>query len=694
MGCCVSKKEVGSSTVSAIPTSHSSSSMETHKLETQIQIQKKKAQQQEVEEIKQVQEVKKTEAGGGGEDAIVKKEVLVIKHSKSHDKERPKEIEDEVCNVGKVRTSSCSKEEVDAILIQCGRLSRSNSSGKANSSGGKKYSGSKRSYDFDVEEVKGSDEGDGEEKRQHRQRERRHNRPSSSSPSGRRRTPSRERDLNQQQQQRSGSRERSGGAGGSSSRRVSRSPGRRSDTNNANSNANGAVGTANRPGKMVSVPPTVSSSSLERSNNGGESAAIKRTLVKRNVGGEAATRGVASPRSQSPARANAKENQQQQPSLSRSSSRKAEQSPYRRNPLSEIDPNSLAYPQSSIDKAPGSNNHKCKEIEAEVVLNQKQNLEMNNDRVVGQGKSHKKGNKGTQNMKDVSADCLVKEQKQIVEEAKRQTTTTTVIPAGAESLKPQTVTRSRSSRRSRDLDINPEALLNAEPSYTRLLLEDIQNFHQKNTNTNTNTPSFSLPACVSKACSILEAVADLNSTTSSNLSCALSDDRRVLPTDQSNSNKAGYTFVGKKTASEAKDPFVESEVVVNDDLMEPSFHKYVTVRRGGTSGEEDDMDEQESSGSNSFSGTGAQQNWGMSSSSWEPSSVDSAGCWTSRFNGREEDHSNAPAFQRQGLSESGRAMDEARRGVSGKRNRGIGRNMVVSGDGFLATPVVAATASM
>ncbi|KAF5747448.1 hypothetical protein HS088_TW05G00169 [Tripterygium wilfordii] len=686
MGCCVSKKEVvGSSTVSSIPptASHCSSSIDAHKLEAQIQVQKKKVQQQ-VEEIKEVHEVKRPEAVGGGE-ARVRKEVFLIKHRKSHEKERPKEIEDEVCNVGKVRTSSCSKDEVDAILIQCGRLSRNNSSGKANSSGGRKYSGSKRSYDFDVEEVKGSDEGDGEEKRQHRQRERRHNRPSSSSPSGRRRTPSRERDLNQQQQQqRSGSKERSSGGGGSSSRRVSRSPGRRSDTNNTN--ANGAMGIANRPGKMVSVPPTVSSSSLERSNNGGESAAISRISVKRNVGSEAATRRVVSPRSQSPARANAKENQQQ-PSLSCISSRKAEQSPHRRNPLSEIDPNSLAYPQTSINEAPGSNINKCKEIEAETVMKQKLNLKMNNDRVVGQGNNHKKGNRGTQNMKDVSPDCLVKEQQQVMEDATRQTsnitsTTTTVIPAGAaESLKPQTLTRSRSSRQSRDLDINPEALLNAESSYTRLLLEDIQNFHQKNT----NIPSFSLPACVSKACSILEAVADLNSTTSSNLSCALSVNRRGLPTDQSNSNKAaGYSFLGKK-ASEAKDPFVESEVVVDDDLMEPSFHKYVTMRRGDTLGQEDDMEEQESSGSNSYSGTGAQQNWGMSSSSWEPSSVDS------RFNGREKDHINALAFQRQGFSESDH---EARRGVNGKRNRGIGRNMVVSGDGFLATPIVAATASM
>src|ERR1051325_10455835 len=83
---------------------------------------------------------------------------------------------------------------------------------------------------------------------------------------------------------------------------------------------------------------------------------------------------------------------------------------------------------------------------------------------------------------------------------------------------PTGITRSRSSRKSRDLDniINPETLTNPPPSsYTSLLLEDIHNFHQKTT---TSQPSVSLPACLNKACSILEAVADLNSTTSSTFS--------------------------------------------------------------------------------------------------------------------------------------------------------------------------------
>ncbi|GKV20361.1 hypothetical protein SLEP1_g30498 [Rubroshorea leprosula] len=282
--------------------------------------------------------------------------------------------------------------------------------------------------------------------------------------------------------------------------------------------------------------------------NNTDQGAIKRITVKRNVAADtavASSRTAASPRSRSPARTNPKgcnENQQQQPSLSRNPSRKAEHSPYRRNPLGEIDPST----RKKSELSPYRRNPL-----SEIDPNSLQYPQC--------------------------AGGINKEQHR-VEEGKTQ-------PA---------LTRSRSARRSRDLDINPETLLNPVPptSYTNLLLEDIQNFHQKNT---VAASSFSLPACVSKACSILEAVADLNSTTSSNLS------------------------VGR-TMGEGKDPFV--------DLMEPSFHKYVTVKRVG------DMEEQESSGSNSFVSSG--QHRGFSSSSWEPNSVES----TDRRS-REEDGSTS-----------------------------------------------------
>ncbi|KAG6753550.1 hypothetical protein POTOM_043621 [Populus tomentosa] len=677
------------------------------------------------------------------EDSLLKKEIFVIKHRKSHDRDKripPPNDDGPAANanasaaaaaaaeillansntnagVNNIRTSSCTKEEVDAILIQCGRLSRSNSSGAGKPlSSGRKYSGSKRSYDFDNnndqdQDVKpatsadydsrrkGNDDDEGEvtaERRQHRQRhrQRQSSRPSASpSAQGRRRTPSRERDQNQ----RSGSRER---ACGSSGRRVSRSPGRRSEiaqntsitpgNPNATIPANNTGGTGNRPGKMVSVPATVSSLVMDKSNNIGvepqATAGTKRISVKRNVG-EAAVAGsrtAASPRSQSPARANAKTSNEnnQQPCLSRSNSRKADQSPYRRNPLSEIDPNSLQHSQPSGNKATCTSNNRSqirnKDIEGQAVaketfnpLNQtpmkKQNSEKNN-RVNVQVANYRCSSM-------VSLENKLSKEQQLEEAKGHPPVTTNVVDLGGESLKPQALTRSRSARRSRDLDLNPETLLNPTPSYTALLLEDIQNFHQKNT-----PPSFSLPACVTKACSILEAVADLNSTTSSNLSCAFSDDRISPPA------VAAVNLAGNKLP-EAKDPFVESEVIASDDLMEPSFHKYVTVRRGGGTLCAEDMDGQESSGSNSFVG-GSQQHLGLSTSSWEPNSADSTDRWSSRSNTRDEDDKSPLGYQKHGLPETGRDVEQARRAFSGQRT-GMGRGRLGTSKNAHTTPILA-----
>ncbi|PWA40204.1 hypothetical protein CTI12_AA565000 [Artemisia annua] len=102
---------------------------------------------------------------------------------------------------------------------------------------------------------------------------------------------------------------------------------------------------------------------------------------------------------------------------------------------------------------------------------------------------------------------------------------------------------------SRDLDMNQETRFNpSPPSYASLLLEDIHNFHQKNTHSSaaTTQPSFALPECVSKACSIMEAVADLNSNTSS----LLSDDR--------------WKNLAKMEGALTKDRVTESGTVVND----------------------------------------------------------------------------------------------------------------------------------
>ncbi|PNY16132.1 hypothetical protein L195_g012842 [Trifolium pratense] len=550
-----------------------------------------------------------------------KKEIFIIKHRKSHDEREKNNIkitpfnvqhnltsqnidgfvsssETESLNnnnnnnsnkvgVGGVRTSSCTKEEVDAILIQCGRLSRS-SSGKAASSSTRKYSGSKRSFDFDhcdnndaisaedeqkrVNASDNSEEYDGGVAR-HNNRPRHRNSPNAKSSNGRRRTPSRERD------QRSSSRER----------RVSRSPGRRSSDTNANgsnnNNGSGSVSGCSRPGKMVTVPATVTSLVMDKSNNG---ESVKRVNVKRNV---------ASPRSMSPARGigNGVNQQQQQPSLSRNNSaRKTEVSPYRRNPLSDVDPNSLSYPQSNANNGGSKVQNKGKkEIEAETV--QKPNVDM---------KDSKRNRTSNKVAMEKVVNCHPKEQQQQQEEEIKIMSDNAIVK---NVVMPSGITRSRSSRRSRDFDIISSA--DAPPtnppqtSYTSLLLEDIQNFHQKNI----NTTQVSLPACLNKACSILEAVADLNSTTSS----TFSNDKKI---------RNEYNNVVQESS------FVESEI----DVMEPSLHKYVTVKRGGSICGVIDMEDQESSGSNSFTVSSGQQQWNICSSG------DSSECWSSRLNSKED----------------------------------------------------------
>ncbi|KAL3525108.1 hypothetical protein ACH5RR_013480 [Cinchona calisaya] len=602
-----------------------------------------------------------------------------------------------------VRTSSCTKEEVDAILIQCGRLSRSSSTGKAanlsgscgsggesnsginphSSHSGRNYSGSKRSYDFDNENgsdgrdgdkihddnvvVGGGDDGNeivGEQSHRHRQRHRQ-SRTVGSPSKGRRRTLSREREQQEQgqgQQPRSGSsRERGNNSGNGSGRRVSRSPGRRSESPISTTTSNGVVnsslsGNGNRPRKMVSVPATVSSLVTDESNNAGgggnetiSASAVKRIQVKRNVTGGAdaavCVRTAASPRARSPARGNVKvlnENQnhhQQTVSLSRSNSRKAEHSPFRRNPLSEIDTN-VIIEQVALPGIKAANNI------LPQALNQKPNSDYS--KFVVQGTDYK-----------------MSDSKQSAHQAVTSNAALNMDDSGPECLKPLAITRSRSSRLSRDLDINPEMLSNTSPSYTALLLEDIQNFHQK-----TNTPAITLPPCLSKACTILEAVANLNSTSS--------DKRRIPTVEQFNKLYDNASFGVHPDGCkglQTKDLFVQSQVVGSDNIMEPSFHKYVTVGRGG-----EDMEEQESSGSNSF--VGGQHYWN-SPSSWEPKSADSTNdCWTSS---RSNNIRDAEEVARRRLSEKKRDSDQ-------QQNNGIGRGRIAS-RGIHSVPTVTAAST-
>ncbi|XP_020083989.1 uncharacterized protein At1g65710 [Ananas comosus] len=456
-----------------------------------------------------------------------------------------------------VRTSSCSKEEVDAILIQCGRLSRS-SSGKlpsADTAGHRRYSGSKRSFDFDHEKKLGPEELDdaGEpDKRLSR-------------PSPRRRTPGRDR---------SGSRERAtGGGGGSGSRRVSRSPSRRSDCPASSASAGERPKQPQQqPAKLVSVPAREKEAGVKRASP---------VKPKR----------CASPRSQSPANSARIGNENvglnrapqlpaQPQSLSRSSSRKAEQSPYRRNPMAEIDENSLRANNCKVSKSPRKGDDGVRK------LNQTESQKSSENNTVPLRKSE-----------------IVEEALEVKGSSKSNAEAHSTTNVTFETLNPRAVTQNRSSRRSsRDFDQNL--------GYTSLLLEDIQNYHHHHNNT-----AFSLPACVSKACSILEAVADLNSSSSEN-------------------DKGSFNGRFGKRGSVPREPIFESEIVVKDDLMEPSLHKYVSVRDlGGGGGGGGEMEPQESAGSNSFL---LGQPW--AASSWEPNSVDSTDQYSASqsINGEEE----------------------------------------------------------
>ncbi|KAJ3680327.1 hypothetical protein LUZ60_016605 [Juncus effusus] len=475
-----------------------------------------------------------------------------------------------------VRTSSCTKEEVDAILIQCGRLSRS-SSGKTSAETGthnRRYSGSKRSYDFDHEKR-------GEEDEEER---------TLSRPSPHRRTPSRER---------SGSRERTTGTG----RRVSRSPGRRSDGPTNSTPANEKP----KPAKMVTVPAREKAGSAKTGTGTGSG--------KRN----------ASPRSRSPG-VNGANRSENVGTLSRSSSRKGEHSPFRRNPMAELDENSMKATQSGF-KSQKTNQAQSNKNESVISSRKGSTEEITKSHTVV-----------TNCIRDQFVTCRVKDQdgKKAEEHFdplgsfKSNEINFTNISVESFNSKSHVSTNRSSRRSSRDFDHqNPN-------SYTNLLLEDIQNYHQtKNPNPNPNSVPFSLPACVSKACSILEAVADLNSSSSN--------------------SKQGFS---------PKEPFLESEIMVKDDLMEPSMHKYVSVRDLGG-----EVEPQESAGSNSFVGGQSQ--------TWEPNSVDSTDRWarSQSNNGDEAELERPVGSNRQ--SGVDRRLGKKREGVVDRqiyRNGGSGRS--------------------
>lgn len=494
-----------------------------------------------------------------------------------------------------------------------------------------------------------------------------------SRPSPRRRTPERKR---------SASHERTSGGGGNGSRRVSRSPGRRGDAAPAAVSSAGVERVARPPGKMVSVPAR---------EKGRAPSPVKR---------------YPSPtlRSNSPARAAAVANENagvqptHGPSLSRSSSRKADHSPYRRNPMSELDENTLVNKdENTLVNNQHSNNSgkpRKKPMESAAVVPQKlaerakeqapscriskEKPEIVEEAVASLGAKAPSARMNATHIVSIVAESVVNPRDRSWRRSSRDFDLEDAVASDTKAVAPSSRMKAthsvsivadpkaagptgRSSRRaSRDFDHNngssnafldeaatmasdikaPSSRMNATHSvsivaesvannpkaagrssrrssrdfdhngnsYASLLLEDIQSYHQQKAgDAAAPAPAFSLPACVSKACSILEAVADLNSSSEEDRSFEL--DRSA--DDMGSINVSCYSGKGPATAGTH---VVESEVVVKDDLTEPSLHKYVSVR---------DIEPQESAGSNSFAGNP----W--TRSSWEPNSVDSTGrTWT------------------------------------------------------------------
>ncbi|WVZ74465.1 hypothetical protein U9M48_022644 [Paspalum notatum var. saurae] len=477
-------------------------------------------------------------AAGPGEDEKKKKNKragVQEAAAKQQPQPQPQPLPVVVVPSAPVRTSSCTKEEVDAILIQCGRLSRSSSgAGRAASSSDaghrrRRSSGSKRSYDFDQQG--GADEECEWERKGAAAA-------AVSRPSPHRGSP---------QRRRSGSRERSGGG----SRRASRSPGRRADgaaasVGAAAAGSGGGERARQQPGKMVSVPAR---------EKGRAPSPVPAASGKR----------CASPRASSPARVAAgNENAGGGPALSRSSSRKAEQSPYRRSPMAEIDENTL--------RNNGNHNAKPQKKSTEIAV------------AATPKKAAARGKVPTAETAEDGTVVAASETK--AHSSKTIATRSATASIVAESLGQRPAGQPagcRSRRASRDLDQNPG-------SYATQLLEDIQNYHQQSTSATPATPSLALPACVAKACSIVEAVADLNSS-SENRTYAYEPG---LSADDKGSVNAPLGSDGCVEASAAR--------------------KHVTPAAARDLPPE--TEPQESAGSNSVSG----HPW---TPSWEPTSVES-----------------------------------------------------------------------
>ncbi|KAF3777189.1 Uncharacterized protein EJ110_NYTH46446 [Nymphaea thermarum] len=497
---------------------------------------------------------------------------------------------------GVVRTSSCTKEEVDAILIQCGRLSRSSSGKSSNennaraltsSASTKRHSGSKRHFEYQAEnenqfDREGGDDGRGKQ---------RSGRPSHKrTPSGDmggmvdyyyKRSSSRERNPDEQRARRGGA--AAAAAGSEARRRVSRSPGKRGDATPDKSKST-------RSGRYA---PSSSA------DTGGKPVAKRNNVASRSRSPAARAATATTPTVPTP-------------SLSRNSSRKGEQSPYRRPLVGDSLPKSHGQADNSADpvttittaaaptttttiagdrnKSSSSGNHqnvaKDREGEREEKVRNPSASHRRSESLDGSGKARdsRGSNTPVPHIREQLLTCRV------VKQVSRQQPSPTMPISDHRQPEPEEDEAAAED----DAQVTAESLtLDAESCYPQKKLTRSM-FESGNPasplDNDVRSPAFYLPPCVSKACSILEAVADLNSNS---------------------------TVPRARDPLELLDLHNGNNVDDHHHVTDRNLHKYVSARRE-IPHQPASSEGQESSGSNTVLTT---------SSAWEPASADSTDRW-------------------------------------------------------------------
>lgn len=478
--------------------------------------------------------------------------------------------------------SSSAKEDLDAILIQCGRLSRS-SSGKASNdtnNNPRQYSGSKRHATEEAEEVE-----------QEKAKE------TTSRPSHRR---SSSRDLTVEAK-RSTSRDRVNADGKRvTGRRISPSPGRRAEPS---------------PGRRSETSTEKARPGKQNAANADSRNVSKRPATKRATNsGDAGGVSTATSRSRSPAPRIASEPGLPQ-TLSRSSSRKAEQSPFRR-PLNDETPNE-----------PGDVETRNEPLQAESSKSQSTEKKISPAQISDGIETVKKEKRSA--LKDISGNCNNTIRDQLLScraaptlkkaFASDEISEAEAVKSRNHRRKPsnEMETKSRESedirvtveehvekqsdQSSGDVNVKSEGISTQFPrsrsqrrSREQFVLDSQALFEAANPSLNsTEMTAFTIPASVSKACSILEAVADLNSSVNSNSSSIYSNDKSFV----SDSFEQGKSARFLATANFGSEEKLSANLEVEKAKIIKDFHRNLSPA-GNSNVDWTEQCQEESAGSN------------------------------------------------------------------------------------------------